>query len=598
MGSSSLSIRHKVTLLVCGLLLAGAAAASWMTYVELRRAALVSARDRLADVTDQVTELLQASTGEMKDRTARLASSPPLVSYLRTPGDPSTSSAPSVLDSAASATGSAVAVELWTAEGRRLLLAGDSLPPFDRADARLLVQEMTGRDTAVVGPFWPLSDTVMYVAAAPVAPGGELLGFVLERRRITGDPESRRQLRSLIGSGAALYVGNRTNDVWTDLVWSVDPPPVDISGPPDTLLQYARPDDASLLAAVGAVPGTPWLALVEFPRAPVVAGAQAVAGRLALLMTGLAVLGMLAAWALSRRLMTPLAELSSAAGAIAREDYSRRIDTDRRDELGDLAAAFNAMAEQVQEHHERLEQKVEERTTELRAVNKELEAFSYSVSHDLRAPLRSIDGFCQALLEDAEEDLDDVGRGHLQRVRAASQRMARLIDDLLDLSRVSRTEMHRRPVDLTDLAHEIVGELTADEPDRGEIVIESDLEGVGDPRLLRLALENLIGNAWKFTERKPVRRIEIGAEGGEGGRVFYVKDNGAGFDMRYADKLFTPFHRLHAEADFEGTGIGLATVQRIVHRHGGEVWAEGEVDRGATIRFTLGPIREEGVLHA
>lgn len=588
MRPSSLSIRHKVTLVVCGLLLVGAVASSWMTYIELRRAALSDARDRLLDVTDQVAELLSASADELKDHAAGLAASPALASYLRSPDERSTSTLSAVLDTVVSGAASVTAVELWDADGRRLFVAGDSLPALGRAGPALLSQEMTGDDSTIVGPFRRVADTVLYAAAARVRSEEGDLGFVVERRRVTGSPESRQQIRSLIGSGVALYVGNRTNDVWTDLVSSATPPPVELSTASDTLLEYARSDGVPLVAAVGPVPGAPWVALVEFPRSPVVAGARAVAARLALLMTGLAILGMLAAWALSRRLMQPLADLADAAEAIARGDYSRRIDTVAGDELGDLAAAFNVMADQVREHHDRLEQQVEERTAELRAVNEELEAFSYSVSHDLRAPLRSIDGFCQALLEDAEDDLDDVGRSHLDRVRAASQRMARLIDDLLELSRVTRSEMRRQRVDLTALAREIVRDLTTDESDAGEIIVEPELEGIGDRRLLRVALENLLGNAWKFTRREPVRRITVGAEGGDDGRIFYVEDNGAGFDMTYADKLFTPFHRLHGESEFEGTGIGLATVQRIVHRHGGAVWAHAEVDRGATIRFTLG----------
>jgi len=230
---------------------------------------------------------------------------------------------------------------------------------------------------------------------------------------------------------------------------------------------------------------------------------------------------------------------------------------------------------------------------ELEGTNRELEAFSYSVSHDLRAPLRTIDGFSQILHEDYERVLDDEGLDYLGRVRAASRHMATLIDDLLDLSRVGRRPLRREPVDLTRLATGIIEELKESQPGREvEFVAEENIVAWGDLSLLKVALENLLGNAWKFSAREEEARIEFGADRDPGpgflAPVYYVRDNGAGFDQAYADKLFGAFQRLHGQDEFEGTGIGLATVARIVHRHGGRVWAEGRVDGGATFYFTLG----------
>jgi signal transduction histidine kinase len=243
---------------------------------------------------------------------------------------------------------------------------------------------------------------------------------------------------------------------------------------------------------------------------------------------------------------------------------------------------------------EKASRDLEDANRELEATNRELEAFSYSVSHDLRAPLRSIDGFSQILLEDYADELDDDGKDYLGRVRAATQRMGRLIDDLLGLSRVTRGTMNRERVDLSALAEEVAGDLREARPERAvEFLAQKGLRVWGDPRLLRVALENLIGNAWKFTEKEPQARIEFGMdeELSRTGRVpvYYVRDNGAGFEMAYADKLFGAFQRLHGSDEFEGTGVGLATVQRIVRRHGGTIWAEGEVGRGATFYFTLRP---------
>ena len=229
---------------------------------------------------------------------------------------------------------------------------------------------------------------------------------------------------------------------------------------------------------------------------------------------------------------------------------------------------------------------------QVEAVNKELEAFSYSVSHDLRAPLRSIDGFSLALLEDYADKLDDQANDHLKRIRAAAQRMAQLIDDLLKLARVTRSEMRPEKVDMTAIVNSVLNECRKREPDRQvECVVEDGLVAKGDPRLLQLALENLLGNAWKFTAKKAQAKIEFASADSDGQTVYIVRDNGAGFDMTYAQKLFGAFQRLHAATDFPGTGIGLATVQRIIHRHGGWISAEGAQGKGATFRFTLGDHR-------
>jgi len=221
-------------------------------------------------------------------------------------------------------------------------------------------------------------------------------------------------------------------------------------------------------------------------------------------------------------------------------------------------------------------------------ANRELEAFSYSVAHDLRAPLRSIDGFSQVLLEELGDRLDPQGQKYLGYVRESAQHMGQLIDDLLGLARVSRGDLHRGPVDLSATCRCIAERLQASEPARlVEFTIEDGVVADGDERLLRAVLENLLGNAWKFTGKRPLARIEFGARPEPRPATYFVRDTGAGFDMAYVDKLFGTFQRLHRTSEFEGTGIGLATVHRIVSRHGGRVWAEGEVDRGATFYFTL-----------
>jgi len=244
-----------------------------------------------------------------------------------------------------------------------------------------------------------------------------------------------------------------------------------------------------------------------------------------------------------------------------------------------------------------LEARVRERTAELEASTRELDAFPYSVSHDLRAPLRAVAGFSELLLEDYADGLDGTGRDYLGRVVSATSRMSRLIDDLLALSRATRVELSWRPVDLTAIAHRVLAELRLTEgTDRPiELIVEQGLSATGDPALLELVLQNLIGNAWKFTAKQDDALIHVGADHPPGGaRTFFVRDTGAGFDMRYADKLFVPFQRLHSREDFAGSGIGLAIVGRIIARHGGRVWAEGCPERGAVFRFVLPERPPEG----
>jgi len=295
---------------------------------------------------------------------------------------------------------------------------------------------------------------------------------------------------------------------------------------------------------------------------------------------------------LTRRLVTVV----HAAEQVTAGNYQVRTGLSSHDEVGQVGKAFDTMAEVIaaekfslSQTNEVLEQRVEERTGKLQEANHEYAAFAYAVSHDLRSPLRSMNGFSEILLEDHSDNLDDTAKDYLRRIKNGSVRMSQLIDDLLTLSRVNRTEIRNQKVDLSGICQDVVDELRIQKPDYEiKLDIEPGMTAQGDPRLLRDAMMNLIGNAWKFTGKTEQPWIRISTEKLGDRTEYKIEDNGTGFDESYADKLFVPFQRLHSDQDFPGTGIGLSTVLRIIKRHNGDVWAESTVGSGAVFRFTLG----------
>jgi signal transduction histidine kinase len=303
------------------------------------------------------------------------------------------------------------------------------------------------------------------------------------------------------------------------------------------------------------------------------------------------------------RISAPVLALANTAKMVSEsKDYAVRAAVHTHDELGLLAEAFNTMLTQIQERdaallkmNEELEQRVQERTAELRAANRELEAFSSSISHDLRAPLRAITGFSRILLEDYAPQLPDEAQRYLNIVDSGGQKMGQLIDDLLAFSRLGRKELTKRPVATADLVRQVLEDLQAERAGRQVQITLGDLPSCqAEPALLKQVFVNLLQNALKYSRKREVAHIEVGCREDNGECIYFVKDNGVGFDMQYASKLFGVFQRLHRAEEYEGTGVGLAIVQRIVQRHGGRVWAEAAIDQGATFCFTL----EGGPPHA
>jgi len=304
-----------------------------------------------------------------------------------------------------------------------------------------------------------------------------------------------------------------------------------------------------------------------------------------------------------------LSKLEKSAMALQQGKLDTRINIDEQNEVGDLSRAFNQLAAHLQQSQQQVEQeqkklrnekallesRVKARTRDLELAVQELESFSYTVSHDLRAPLRHIDGFSHAIQEEYADVLDETGKQYLDKVRTATKRMGNLIEDLLRLARVGRHEPEIFEVNLSNLSQAIIDKLMQIHPDRDvQVSIEPDIKVSGDQQLLDIALDNLLGNAWKYTQKNKQADIKFGVKQVNNETVYFVRDNGVGFNIEYAGKIFKPFERLHRAEDFEGTGIGLATVERVVQHHNGRVWAESEEEKGTTIYFTLNVNQQEG----
>jgi len=578
------SIQRTFPLFVTALLLAVAIVQLTIGYGEVRQASRSVTDTRLRFVDSVLVDLFQS--GQQRGRVTALAKDSDVVAFLRSGGQRGREQALAALRRITLDTASNARLELRDFSGRLLLSTGR----FAFGDSVLV---SPGTDSARFGPL-QRRDTVLFfgVAAATIgtersASGERSGGIVQQVARLQLNERTRRFLTGLSGGDMAFLFGNAAGDPWTDFASIVSAPPANVRNSPRPT-RYERGEAQRAIAM--AVPGTPWMVATEVPTRLIVAPAQAYLLTMAPFAALIVIIGTLAAWWGSRRLTAPLVGVTQAAEAIATGDLTQRVPVGRDDELGKLARSFNTMAEQVSRSHHHLEAQVAQRTKALEGTNAELESFSYSVSHDLRAPLRAIHGFARILLEDHHAQLDPEAQRLLGVIDQNTRRMGQLIDDLLAFSRLGRTDLATGPVDMKELTQLVADEVQRTEAGRNgslEIRIDPLPAARGDRGLLRQVMSNLLLNAAKFTRDRPSAKIEVGSQADGGQTVYYVKDNGAGFDARYADKLFGVFQRLHSTEQFDGTGVGLAIVKRIVQRHGGRVWAEGAVNQGATFYFTL-----------
>ena len=585
---SRLSIAVKLPLAFAFVLLILGTAMGVVSYLDVRQTVVTIASQRLEQAASQMASMLGASGRQRMAAIQQLMQRPDLIEFLRTrDAAHSASIDASMLKHLGTATAIAN-VELWDASGRRLLAAGAQFDEADDPSHAGYLKELAST-TAIIGTLRLVGDGLLYPVGGRIEQNGETLGYVIERRRIVNPAQTQQTinlLSGLIGSAATIVVGNSDGSAWTDLSTAVSGVPITRAAS-DRLLEYERPGMTPVFAWARPIEATPWIVAIEFPRAVVLAPADRLGRRVAAIAVLLLLIAAAIGWAISTRITTPLRRVTEAAEEVAEGRHVAAIDIDRHDEIGRLADSFSTMTERVEQARHELEARVESRTAELSAVNRELESFSYSVSHDLRAPLRAIVGFVQILEEDHRHSLDAEARRALDRVKVNATRMGQLIDDLLAFAQITRVPLSRQRVDVTHLARTTADEAIAAASHSIELVIEPMPPCMGEPVLLKQVFANLISNAIKFTAKTERARVTIGTITSNGDTVYYVRDNGAGFDERFAEKLFGVFQRLHRTVEFEGTGVGLAIVQRIITRHGGRVWADGKVNQGATFYFTL-----------
>jgi signal transduction histidine kinase len=582
------SLAVKIPLLTSALLLAALAAMSIASYVELRRAVVATATERLQQAADQMAGVFGMSGRQRVAAMRQLIGRPEIREYLRSRD---AAQLPAIETAARAYLGTAIQianVELWDPSGKRIFAAGAEFEEATGAQLDDYKNDLPVTDDAAIGHLREYEDGLRYPVLGRLSQDGQTLGYVVERRRITNPAQTRQTvalLTGLIGNEATMVIGNADGSTWSDLVTTIRDVP--INGRDSRLWDYARAGMPRTFAWATPIASTPWAVAIEFPRNVVLAPTQRFLFRSIGIATTLLLMAAALGWVMSRRITTPLLRVTEAAEAVAESRSHVHVDLTREDEIGRLADSFNTMAEKVELSRLDLELRVETRTSELRAANRELEAFSYSVSHDLRAPLRAIAGFVQILEEDHSDKLDETARRHLERVKVNARRMGQLIDDLLAFSQIGRTTMLRQAVDLTQMATSVANEAIAASGRPIELTVEALPPCYGEPSLLNQVFVNLISNAVKFTAKVEHPAITVGSTTGDAETTYFVRDNGVGFDERYAEKLFGVFQRLHRPDDFEGTGVGLAIVHRIISRHGGRIWAEGKVNAGATFYFTL-----------
>ncbi|HYF29566.1 MAG TPA: ATP-binding protein [Chitinophagaceae bacterium] len=580
----ALSIQQKLPLLICILLVCIVIALSVTSYLGVRKTSIEVGKQRLQSLTAQLSGMFGQSSQTIINATRATAHQDSVKKFLLSGGTQFSAEALDALKKLnRDRDSSSVGVELLNAKLDRLLQSGKTgfLPPLKAGD--VLEHTPVKPDSCRIGKIYFERDSIFYPVIATITNDKQTIGYVIRWRRLQANQKSVSQLSGLMGTNATIYIGNLDGSLMTNMLKPVKRPLP--GGGDETFIQYSTADSGNVIATALPIPNTNWILLVEFSMQKL----TETANRFLTWSIGIGlaaiIVGSFIAWIISRKITRPLNQLTAATQSIAGGNYTSLVEANRQDELGELARAFNAMAVQVSNAKHNLEHKVEERTTQLQTANKELEAFSYSVSHDLRAPLRAISGYAIMLKEDYQGKLDMEANRLLNSIVSNTAKMGQLIDDLLAFARMGKKELLPHEIDMKKLAQSCIAELVKNDS-RYNVQIE-DLPPIpGDQSLLNQVWMNLLSNAIKYSSAANPPQIEVGYREDRSNIVYFIRDNGVGFDMRYVNKLFGIFQRLHGE-NFEGTGIGLALVKRIIDKHKGNIWAEGAVNRGATFYFSL-----------
>ena len=583
-----LSIKQKLPLLICTLLLSAIVIYSFATYYGLKKATLTVGRARLHTLTDQLSSMLGQSAQVVTATLHATASQNTLIQYLRSGGKEFHKETLDALNKS-HRDSTWVSVELLDS-ARKTVLRSDKSTAHVKVNINdVLSSTPVDKIPCRVGKFYMVGNAMYYPVIASVSEKNQILGYIVCWQHVETTPQAAQQLSQIMGTGAVLYIGNNDGSLWTDMVKPVTSPPIKILSMPEPA-EYTDKDGNLMMAKVLPVTNSDWVVLVQFSEQSVLAGVTSFINWIILVGVVLLVIGILAAWIMSRNITRPLVQLTAAASAISSGNYSSPVPIKvyRNDELGELAKAFNIMTAEIYHMWQELDNKVKERTVQLELVNKELEAFSYSISHDLRTPLRAINGYSIMLKEDYETKIDSEGNRIINNIITNAKMMGQLIDDLLAFSRLGKKELARTEVDMQEVATTVVNELLQNEPENKYRINVDSLPSVkADQFMIKQVLLNLVNNAIKYSSKKSEPEIEVGAKDEGSKTTYYVKDNGVGFDMAYVGKLFGVFQRLHSQEEFEGTGVGLALVKRIIDKHNGEVWAEADENTGATFYFSL-----------
>jgi len=591
------SLTIKVPVLIGGLLVVAVLVYSSISYLAVRKSTVGIAGARIESLADQLSTLFRQSGAQMIKGTREAADTSTITQFLAHPSARRRDAVAALLRPNTTAGKQVASAQIFDAGGRLVFVVGDSAAERTATAATAeLIAGLTVKDSGVVSRFLAMGDSVIYASAAPSVDQGRLVGYLVIWRYLTSTPQARQQLNQLIGAGAHIYVGNVSDNVWSDLSQVVEPPPVAV-GADTNLLRYARPGPAggAMIAAARAIRTAPWAVLVEFPVAIVLAPAAAFLRYSLLIGAGILGFGLLIAWWASHQLTGPLVRLTRTAEELAGRGPPAAGEEQSGDEIERLASVFASMVTHVRESQHELETRVKTRTTELQERNEELESFAYSISHDLRAPLRAMDGFSQALLEEYGDKLDATGRQYAERVKAGARRMDLLIRDLLAYSKMTRADIKVGPIELDRVIRSALDQVEGDARARGaRVVVEDHLPRVlGHESTLTQVVMNLVANGIKFVPAGRTPEVRVRTEARDGVVRLWILDNGIGIPPEYHERIFRVFERLHRVDEYPGTGIGLAIVRKGVERMGGRVGLESEPDRGTSFWIDLPRVEDQ-----